>query len=284
LSVYYHLEKNFFSEPLEFEDIFVAQIGRMYCNRDTVIDEHMHTVLYELTVVTGGKGTVIINGTPVPLERGDIHITFPCDTHKIITDKENPLKFDFLAFTTTDEEFASELLKISERCHSPELRIFHDERIPPFISNAISELNSENAYKHQLLLAIFKEIIIYTIRSFLGEPSKIQPDNLDRAEVLCQRIMNYIDTHIYSLVNLKEIATAMDYSYGYLSNIFKNTTGSTLMEYFVNKKLDVARLLILEGKIKISEISDMLNYSTQNAFSKAFKKRFGVSPKKYKEK
>ena len=58
-------------------------------------------------------------------------------------------------------------------------------------------------------------------------------------------------------------------------------TQSTLSEYYHTRKLEVARLLIEERKLTISKISQLLNYSSVNAFSNAFKKKYGVSPKAY---
>ena len=94
--------------------------------------------------------------------------------------------------------------------------------------------------------------------------------------------MNYIDTHIYSLKNLEDLADITDYSYGYLSALFKKTTSNTLSNYYHEKKLDAARLLILENKYKIIEIAEMLNYTSVYSFSKAFSNRYGVSPRNYK--
>ncbi len=82
--------------------------------------------------------------------------------------------------------------------------------------------------------------------------------------------------------NLEELATVTDYSYGYLSALFRETTRGTLQNYFKDKKLDAARLLLIEGKMTVTEISELLNYSSVYAFSKAFKEQFGVSPKNYK--
>ena len=82
--------------------------------------------------------------------------------------------------------------------------------------------------------------------------------------------------------NLEELATVTDYSYGYLAALFRETTRGTLQNYFKDKKLDAARLLLIEGKMTVTEISELLNYSSVYAFSKAFKEQFGVSPKNYK--
>ena len=81
--------------------------------------------------------------------------------------------------------------------------------------------------------------------------------------------------------NLEELTEVMKYNYSYLSTLFKKTTGNTLLSYYYAKRLDVARMLILENSLKISEIAEQLGYSSLYAFSRAFKDMYGLSPKQY---
>ena len=163
------------------------------------------------------------------------------------------------------------------------MRIFHDERVRRLIANAIAELASPNMYSGELLNAVFRQILIYLIRDFQKSPKKNYPDNVTGAEILCYKLMNYIDTHIYTMKNLSELCEATDYSYGYLSALFKKTTSETLYDYYNKKRADAARLLLNENKLTVTEISETLGYSTLYSFSKAFKKQFGLSPKLYRK-
>lgn len=277
----YHLSRNYFQNPLKFGNTYVSQIGRLFCTSKMVIDTHIHLDLFELTIVTDGKGVITTNNVSVPVEKGDIYLSLPCDSHKIVSDAEKPLKYDFFAFTCDDEYFKQDLEHIVQNYHSANTRIFHDERVRSLISNAIAELNQAHIYSPQLLCSIFQQVIIYIIRGFQEITPEKYSDTVTHAEALCYRLMNYIDTHIYSLKNLEDLSEITDYSYGYLSALFKKTTSNTLSSYYQEKKLDAARLLILEKKYKITEIADMLNYASVYSFSKAFTNRYGVSPRNY---
>lgn len=276
----YHLNKKFFQDPLVYDGLSVVQVGRMFCKSTTVVDTHMHLNCYELTVVTDGEGLIYANGMPTPVKKGDIYLSLPCDAHKIETDPVKLLKFDFFAFITENGCFEEEFEHIAQHYNSPHVRVIHDERIRPLISNAIAELSEENAYKDEILTALFRQILIYTARGF----QNIKPTgfaDVSHAEAICYRLMNYIDTHIYTMKNLHELAALTDYSYGYLSALFKNTTANTLASYFQEKKLDTARQLLLENKLTVTGIAELLNYSSVYAFSKAFRNHYGASPKTY---
>lgn len=283
MGVRYHLNYMFFEKPMVFEAGSLYQIGRMYCDKNQEIGEHIHRDIFELTIVTEGEGQIFANKIATRVKSGDIYLSLPCDSHNIISDSENPLKYDFIAFGDVESEFNGQLQKISENYFSPHTRVFHDERIRQIIVAALSEIQEEKAYSPALLSSLFKQLLIYLIRSF----QNVKPDKhlsaASDAQILCYRLMNYIDTHIYSIKNLKELEKITDYSYGYLSAVFKNTTSNTLCHYYMEKKLDAARLLILENDLTITQIAEMLGYASVYAFSKAFSGRFNMSPRAYRE-
>lgn len=276
----YHLNKAFSRSPLRYESLQLWQIGRMYCKGTTVVPDHVHLNCYELTIVTDGRGLVFTNGIPTAVTRGDIYLSLPCDVHRIQADPESPMKFDFFAFTVHDSCFEGDFERLAALYGSPHTRLMHDERIRPLISNAIAELDGTNPHGRRLLNSIFEQVLIYTIRGFESIPTATATD-VTGPEALCYRLMQYIDTHIYSMKNLEELALVMDYSYGYLSVLFRQTTGRTLLDYYREKRMDTARLLLLENKLTVTQIGEYLNYSSPYAFSKAFRNTYGVSPSHY---
>lgn len=260
----------------------IAQLGRRFCVPGSVIGTHIHLNLFELTIVTEGKAVVTTNGVAVQVEAGDIYLSLPADAHNIESDVEKPLKYDFFAFTCRNEQLQAELEHIAENFHAATARVFKDERIRLLISNAIAEAGQQRLYSEQVLHSIFQQVLIYIIRGFQTIAPPKHSAAATQADILCHRLMNYIDTHIYTLKKLEDLAEITDYSYGYLSALFKKTTSSTLSDYYHKKKLDAARLLILSGDYTITQIAEMLNYTSVYSFSKAFYNRYGMSPRNYK--
>ena len=129
-----------------------------------------------------------------------------------------------------------------------------------------------------MLADILNQIVIYLIRDFQRKKGSYVYPSVNAAEILCYQIMYYIDTHIFALKNLTELSHFTNYNYSYLSTLFKKTTGRTVLEYYQESKLKTARCMIQEKKLKIGEIADLLNYSSVYAFSKAYKKKYGISP------
>lgn len=77
------------------------------------------------------------------------------------------------------------------------------------------------------------------------------------------------------------MATAFNYNYSYLSALFKQTTGESLSAYHRKKKLETAAALLKENGLGVTQIAELLHYSSPYAFSRAFKAEYGVSPKHF---
>ena len=170
-----------------------------------------------------------------------------------------------------------------EHYHSPRDRVFRDDYIRRAVGHVLSELNEERPHADELLAALFTQITVCLIRGCKNIPPTKTRDTVTPAEVLCYRLMHHIDTHIYSMKHLEELAEVTGYSYGYLSALFKRTTDRTLSEYYQEKRLDAAGLLLREGRFSVSEVADMLNYASVYSFSKAFRRHYGTSPRIWRE-
>jgi AraC-like DNA-binding protein len=67
-----------------------------------------------------------------------------------------------------------------------------------------------------------------------------------------------------------------------LKSGFKSMNGTTVMQFCINKRIDAARLLLKENRHSISEICDIVGYEDHSAFSRAFRRQVGHSPKEWR--
>lgn len=273
----YKIVQNYY-HPRRYGQMLVYQIGRTHCGAGSVIAEHPQRNYIEFTVVTGGKAVNITDGVSVPVGKGDIYISFPGDFHAIISDKNDPLKYDFLTVHTEDKELLRGLEDVMERYHDPNARVVRNEHIASLVSDAISEMNGEGEYAEKVLEAIIGQILVYTVRDLRAQGHPDRLDGVSDADIICFKIMKYIDKHIYTMKSLRELCSVTNYNYNYLSNLFKKTTGGTLREYYRNRRLEAALLMIGSGENTVTEAAELLGYSSVYSFSTAFKNKYGTSP------
>lgn len=274
----YHLDNNFIKSPIDFGEIALVQVGRRFCKGDSTIGAHTHLDWFELTVAVGGDAEVRTNDTLSHISTGEIHLSLPCEIHDIRPLRSSGFEYDFFAFECKDPALHNRLEEVIHRTAESGKRVFRDERIEFLIRCATEEFSDGSPKDHDVLRNVFGLIISFLIRDIenLGEVRA----TASKAKVICYKIMNYIDTHVYSMDGTGKIAEAFGYSYNYLSTLFKKTTGKTISDYYTERRLELAKILVIEGEKKIWEISELLHYSSPFAFTKAFTARFGISPKK----
>ena len=84
-------------------------------------------------------------------------------------------------------------------------------------------------------------------------------------------------------LSVKDISEHVYLSTSYVCTIFKNETGKTLNQYLTEYRIERAKILLLDPRYKITDISDKVGYSDGNYFGKTFKKMVGFSPSEFRE-
>lgn len=83
--------------------------------------------------------------------------------------------------------------------------------------------------------------------------------------------------------NLAALAKHLGISETQLKSGFKSLNGTTVLQYCINKRIDAARLLLNENKHSISEIADIVGYQDHSAFSRAFRRMSGCTPREWRQ-
>ena len=85
---------------------------------------------------------------------------------------------------------------------------------------------------------------------------------------------------VYDNISLNEIAKEKNISVSYIKFLFTMYSGTAPKVYYSKLRCNEAIKLLLKG-LSPTEISYLMNFSSPNYFSEFFKKKTGMSPKKY---
>ena len=84
-------------------------------------------------------------------------------------------------------------------------------------------------------------------------------------------------------LSVEEMVKTTNYSHGYVNREFKKYLGCSIKQYIIRKRLGVATVLLTTTDLSVEEISDTLNFSTVSNFINTFKKRYHITPAKYRK-
>lgn len=81
--------------------------------------------------------------------------------------------------------------------------------------------------------------------------------------------------------SLQELADEVSLSLKKLKEGFKQIYGDSVFSFLFNYKMEFARKLLETNTVNVNEVGLQVGYSTSSHFIAAFKKKFGITPKKY---
>lgn len=84
-------------------------------------------------------------------------------------------------------------------------------------------------------------------------------------------------------VNLSDhIAAELHYDYTYLSGLFSEVEGTTIEKYLIRQKIERVKELLVYDEHSLSQIADLLGYSSVAYLSNQFKQVTGFTPSRFK--
>ncbi|MDQ0494522.1 response regulator transcription factor [Paenibacillus brasilensis] len=96
-------------------------------------------------------------------------------------------------------------------------------------------------------------------------------------------IARYLDAHYDEDISLQDMASRFYLSREYISRKFKQEYGVNLSDYLCRIRMDKAKLLLLNDKLRLHHIAGMVGYQDEKYFGKVFKKLEGVTPGEFRK-
>lgn len=129
----------------------------------------------------------------------------------------------------------------------------------------------------QELEKVSEKILLACVRNFSRKEQSYSP-NVEQA-------IAFIVSNYNKDLSLDDVARSVYLSSGYLSIIFKEETGYTVLEYITYIRMQKAKELILQvPALKVKDIAEQLGYNNVQSFIRYFKKYYGETPMAFRKK
>ena len=123
----------------------------------------------------------------------------------------------------------------------------------------------------------------WLIKCSLGVSEKLKSVRNSKSRSLVNDAQNIVtDRYMEPDLSLDKVCSIMGVSNSYFSSVFKKEVGKSFVTYLTDYRMDIAAGLILDTNEKSYKIAEQVGYLDANYFSYVFKKKFGVSPSKYR--
>lgn len=234
---------------------------------------------HELIWVTEGAGRIKIGKRIYPIQKGMLYYIGRGMLHQIEPDSDKPSGFLTVHFSFAHVGLNDGIWAVEDDEEMLPLHPAYELRdaypVQDLFQKLVDSWNvklpgyefTSKTLLQQLLIAIFQNI-------------KKQSQNY-ATSLKVEKIIGYMHEHINDKVTLTDLSQLVQLTPAYLSRMFKETTGYSVIGYFNKIKMDKAKELLIEGDKKVKEVAQALGYADEFYFSRIFKKTEGMSPSEY---
>jgi len=164
-------------------------------------------------------------------------------------------------------------------------RKFYDEReIPASLMVVLNQLSMVNLSEAAEKLYYQGKVLELLSLYFSEKKADTESCPFLNDEETVRKIKNakeFLLKHSETPPSLKELAKTAGLNEYQLKVGFKQIYGNTVYGFLLDHKLDNAQMLLDSARYKVNEVAYQIGYSNPSHFIAAFKRKFGVTPKKY---
>jgi len=261
-----------------------------YCKQFKFVGEKHN--FWEIVYIDAGEVGVMADDKALSLKQGEAIFHKPNEYHNICTADNfaNSAIISFECNSRTMNFFKNKILKFND--YEKELM---NKIIIEGSKNFEEKLNDIHLMKmtkkktapfggEQLIKNYIELLLISLIRNntTISKQERISENIRSKhSNEIVEKIIDILSNNLYSEINLAIIANELYFSKTYIKNLFVKQTGTSIIQYYINLKIEEAKKLISQEKFSFTEIAYKLNFNSVHYFSRLFKLHTGLSPSEY---
>lgn len=215
----------------------------------------------DLTIVIKGSITYEVDGEEITLGEGDIiFMTEGAKSGRCRSGKN----VDYISFNFKSEHKYDIPTVVRKAVHSEALLLI------AAYDKIESRKYLDNREKTENILACLLSVFEDRVRTENFNPLTI-------------KIIKYINANLSSRITLEDIGALTFFSPIYCDTVFKRETGHSIVDYIIEKRIEEAKKLMLDGAMCFAKVAEAVGFSDYNYFSRVFKKRSGYTPSAYRK-
>lgn len=246
---------------------------------------HSHD-FFEVYFFLDGNVTYYIENEVYTLEKGDILVIPPGKLHRPVIKENIPYERCVLwlySHSLSNCEGINRMVeKITDMIAVKNTRRVHFEGeelrvVRRLFDKLLTDFQSQEYLAHYTA----ESEIVLILGEILDHLKNTEKTTEEQTDVIRQ-VIAYLNANIVHAPSLEELADTFFVSKYYLSHKFKEHTKTTIHQYILMKKVNLAKELLEKGNSP-QEVSELCGFSTYSNFYKAFTRQTGISPRDYRK-
>jgi AraC-like DNA-binding protein len=231
---------------------------------------------FQVHYISSGEGvfTSRITGE-IPLEEGSIFLLFPGISHWYSPLEESGWHGYYIGFLGPYPERL-----LTTGFIDPEEPVFHVglhasiiEDFQEALEIAERQLPGFQVRLGSLVMTILARTLSYNWQKHQGSET----------ELIIERARAILEDNIKQNIDIHDVSADLGIDYYKFRHLFKEYTGLSPYQYFLQLKINKAKILLEDLSRSVKEIAYDLNFENPYYFSRMFKKKTGVSPQTWRE-
>lgn len=234
---------------------------------------HNHT---ELFYIVGGKGQFLIEDEGFPVNANNLVIINPNVIHT--EDSLNAQPLEYIVLGIDGIELATSENSNGRFCI---LDHFESAEISGCLRNILREMEQKSTGYEDVCQAFMEILVIRLMRNTtLSVSSQPQTTANNRQ---CAAVRRYIEMHFKEPLTLEQLAEEAHMNKYYLSHVFKREYGVSPINYMISRRIEESKYLLAETDLSLSQIAQLLGFSSLSYFSQVFRRTQETSPMEYRQ-
>lgn len=237
---------------------------------------------YEIHYISEGYGALNADGENYEITPNTLFVTGPLVYHSQITDLNSPM-FEWCVYLRTDESNNEKHSDIVSKFLSEKFWIGQDgQGLLPLFQKLFSEF--ENRFDGYLDMAglLLAQIVVSVARNYIESAvraGEMSAGISERTSIIIEEYFLYE----YRTASLKELSKRLGLSERQTQRVIEKYYGSSFSEKKNEARMSAAAILLKDRVLSLADVSERLGYSSQEYFTSAFKKYYGISPGRYRK-
>jgi AraC family transcriptional regulator len=93
-----------------------------------------------------------------------------------------------------------------------------------------------------------------------------------------RNVLDYIEAHLDEDLTLAELATVAGFSVSHFKSLFRHAVGQPVHRYVLERRVERARVLVLQGGRSMAEIALAAGFAHQSHMARCMRRALGMSP------